>query len=165
MSKILKISLGVLGIGLIAALLLPALGEDWETSPRRRLTHCKMRLKQNAIMVQQYFTEHPEVRRFPVGDEARGKISPAAAEYWGFDKYMLVCPVRRDDPQPVRDYEWNPALAGGIYAEWAKPDSPILCDATPHHFTTGSLWNKKEYRSWMILFGDGHIEEAKNKPW
>jgi hypothetical protein len=129
MSKIVKISLSLVGIAVLGALLLPALGENWETSPRRRLTKCKICLKQNGAMIQQYFADHLEVRRFPAGTEVQGKISPAAVTYWGFDEYMLVCPVRRDDPQPVRDYEWNPALAGGIYADWAKPESPILCDA------------------------------------
>ncbi len=165
MSKIIKVSCYLLLVGLLVALILPALGDNWETSPVRRLTHCKMRLKQNGMMIQQYFADNAEVRHFPAGDEVRGKISPLSIEYWDFDKNMLVCPVRRDDPHPVRDYEWNPALAGGLYADWARPGSPILCDAAAHHFTTGRWWNSNEYRGWMILFGDGHVEESKTKPW
>ena len=162
MSRIIK---SALIAGFVILLFIISSIEDPERRPGRRITKCKNCLKQNLAMVQLYFADHPEVRRFPAGREVRGKISPASVAYWDFDQSMLVCPVRRDDPQPVRDYEWNPALAGGIYADWTKPESPILCDVTPHHFALSPWWSFSEFRAYNVIFGDGHVEEAKNKPW
>jgi prepilin-type processing-associated H-X9-DG protein len=46
-------------------------------------------------------------------------------------------------------YVWNPKLSGGKWADWNNTNSPLIWDATPHHYS-GKV---------NVLFGDCHVEE------
>ncbi|MEN9359680.1 MAG: hypothetical protein RL095_1215 [Verrucomicrobiota bacterium] len=132
---------------------------------RRKEGVCHFQMSQLYQAVKSYFAEHPAVTRFPAGSEASGILTAVTAEYWGMDSDSLECRAAREDAPVIRTYEWNPRIAGGLFADWNHAHSPIFCDSMPHQYHYGEYLWRKERRRYTVLYGDGHYEYADKKPW
>jgi prepilin-type processing-associated H-X9-DG protein len=133
-----------LGIGLCAILAAVLVLGKPDPSPGPDTKFCQMNLKQMGLCIHHYFDNQslstlPILKNFEVSTTNDGGF--------GFDAHMLSCPAERHDLSMC--YVWNPKLSGGKWADWNKPNSPLIWDASPHR-VNGKI---------NVLFGDGHVEE------
>ncbi|MEN9359245.1 MAG: hypothetical protein RL095_780 [Verrucomicrobiota bacterium] len=131
-------------IGILAAMLLPALGSVRE---KANVTKCKNELKMMGLSMQSYFSDGVATH-MPSGEEASGVVDGVDAAYWGFDQQMIQCPAAHRDGAST--YVWNTKAAGAEWSALNSPDVPLIWDASPHK-VNGKI---------NVLFGDGHVEEC-----
>ena len=127
-----------------AAILLPT---PCVVGQKGNITKCKNNLKQLGLSIQSYYSDYSDNALISMPTLKSFEATAANDGGMGFDANMTSCSAERFDGS--RYYVWNPKLSGGKWADWNKPNSPLIWDASPHQIN-GKI---------NVLFGDGHVEE------
>ncbi|MEN9362010.1 MAG: hypothetical protein RL095_3545 [Verrucomicrobiota bacterium] len=163
-------------IGILAAMLLPALGSVRE---RANVSKCKNHLKQMGLSLGTYYSDGTS-REFGSSLVARIEINAAnthpvtGIQGFGFDNAILSCAAARASSHnsfsPLGDFAFNkgggslrnyivavptPFLAGDTWAVVNNCDSLLISDVGTTPVECKHKVNGKE----NILLGDGHVEE------
>jgi len=160
-------------IGILAALLLPALGRSQRAA---RTTACLSSLHQIGLALDLYIQENDD--RFPAcvmlpSMNTNLAITKALAPYLQ-STAIWQCPEDRTIfPVEQTSYEWNIYLNGAPYGnpqEWSdttwsmiemlfggRRETPIIGDADPFHSSDGNWMGKN-----ALLF-DGHVQKMKRR--
>jgi prepilin-type processing-associated H-X9-DG protein len=129
-------------LGVLAAMLLPALGSVRE---KANVTKCKNQLKQMGLCMNSYFSDGVSTH-MPKGEEASGPVDDIDADYWGFQG-MIQCGAAHQGGGS--HYIWNPSAAGAEWSLLNNPSYPMIWESSPNKVSSKV----------NVLFGDGHVEE------
>lgn len=150
-------------IGILAAMLLPALGAVRE---RANTSKCKNNLKQFGLNIASYFSDGtasimPGTGKNITSSSATGSKAHAA---FAFDSALMTCPAASSDGNTLV-YLYSPApstsLWGLSYAACNNPISCIYCDAVSSGGAgAGVPTTHKVNNKLNKLFGDGHVAES-----
>ncbi len=163
-------------IGILAAMLLPALGAVRE---KANVTKCKSNLKQMGLTLNSYYSDGT-AREFGSSLVARIEINATnnhpstGIQGFGFDNTSLSCAAARSSAHnqfsPLGDYAFNkgggslrtytvavptPFLTGDTWPVVNNPDSLLISDVGTTPIECKHKVNGKE----CIVLGDGHVEE------
>ncbi len=132
-------------IGILAAMILPALGKARE---KAKITTCKNNLKQIGTQVAMYYTDGGSTS-IPEPSSSSSAIvtsTTATSKYvlWGIDSNIITCPVKN-----TSTYLWNLSNSGGVYS--GNADTNLANDVT-----TGTLYHNIDPKT-QYLWQDGHV--------
>ena len=159
-------------IGILAAMLLPALGAVRE---KANVTKCKNSLKQVGLVVQSYYSDGTSTAfgsAFTTATQLTantGSLNNAATTGFGFDANMLACAAARTSAAtPVLGYTSDKIGNMGTYTQttaqvfattdtWSivnNPNSGLFADE-------GTVVQRQHNvnKKFNVTAGDGHVEE------
>jgi len=158
-------------IGILAAMLLPALGAVRE---KANVTKCKNSLKQVGLVVQSYYSDGTSTAfgsaftTVTTLDANTGSLNNAATTGFGFDANMLACAAARTTASVVTytsdkignmsSYTQAAPAAFAVTDTWSvvnNPNSGLFGDAGAAAANRQHNVNKK----FNVTAGDGHVEE------
>ncbi len=150
-------------IGILAAMLLPALGAVRE---KANVTKCKNSLKQVGLVLQSYYSDGTSTT---FGSVALAADITAAVGGFGFDSNMIACSAARTGTGGETNYSFNKGtgllsglttasittavtfVAGDTWAQVNNPNSNLANDDVSKHKVNSKV---------NVVCGDGHVEEV-----
>ena len=148
-------------IGILAAMLLPALGSVRE---KANITKCKNNLKQFGLNINSYYSDGTSTALAAPGTGTLITTSfggTTATNGYGFDAGMMSCPAAKTNAAQGM-YGWVPANTTNLYATVNNSGSSLIADSV----AAGTIANgtHKVSTKWGVLKGDGHVEEVATAP-
>ena len=147
-------------IGILAAMILPALGTARDKAQQKK---CTNNLKQFGLAMQMYFSDGSETLMPHTG--SAGTLitqSATATDYFtlfDLDENLLSCPAKRTAATTAAaEYTTAANVNGAGFSSLEDSDTKIAGDAngaaTADTHATGSKMN--------VVYGDGHVEPTSN---
>jgi prepilin-type N-terminal cleavage/methylation domain-containing protein len=138
-------------IGILAAMILPALGKARE---KAKITTCKNNLKQLGTQVAMYYTDggSNSIPEPTTSSSALASSTAVTSKFvlWAIEHSIMTCPVKS-----TSTYVWNLGNSGGVYS--GNADTNLANDVT-----TGTLYHNIDPKT-QYLWQDGHVT-ATNAP-
>lgn len=134
-------------IGILAAMLLPALGTVRE---KANITKCKSGLKQHGLTISSYYSDGTSTAWF----EQSVQLATTTGGY-NFDPNLMTCPSTKTDAL-TGNYAWflHTTVTTTRYSQVNSPLSSVIFDSTGANYIAHKVSNKGN-----TLKGDGSVRE------